>query len=463
MSAAKRARSDKTDLSAVTFDPDRYVKLLGRIMNESEKLQNNPPQGLVPQENLCSDHVLEALKPYTGEGGPLTVERLEFRAGRGNVLIKYAGTTSESIAIVGSHMDVVPANPEAWERYPFKLSVEGDELHGRGATDCLGHVALLTELMIALAVAKPPLKHTLTALLIANEEQASDEASFGCGVEGVLETGKLDSLKSGPVVWLDCADMQPCMGTMSSVGWELKATGKRFHSGLPHKGVNSLELASEAVAELQKRFYERFPAHPSEKLYNFVTPSTMKPTQVKVAPGSLNQLPPWTEIAGDVRLTPFYEPSDLKAFLAAEVMQMNENLHELPTRGPCSKYEIEDCKGHIEIKVDHNDVLAGIACTSDSPGAKALQTATKAVLGECVPYAIGGSLPLVRDMQRKGFDVQLTGFGLMKTYHADNEFCLLSDMEKGFRILRGMIAEVEDMAHIEPPVPRVSRSNTTSW
>ena len=57
----KRARSDKTDLSAVTFDPDRYVKLLGRIMNESEKLQNNPPQGLVPQENLCSDHVLEAL------------------------------------------------------------------------------------------------------------------------------------------------------------------------------------------------------------------------------------------------------------------------------------------------------------------------------------------------------------------------------------------------------------------
>ena len=106
MSAAKRARSDKTDLSAVTFDPDRYVKLLGRIMNESEKLQNNPPQGLVPQENLCSDHVLEALKPYTGEGGPLTVERLEFRAGRGNVLIKYAGTTSESIAIVGSHMDL---------------------------------------------------------------------------------------------------------------------------------------------------------------------------------------------------------------------------------------------------------------------------------------------------------------------------------------------------------------------
>eukprot|EP00962_Isochrysis_galbana_P021136 scaffold6229_cov90-Isochrysis_galbana.AAC.1 len=33
----------------------------------------------------------------------------------------------------------------------------------------------------------------------------------------------------------------------------------------------------------------------------------MKPTQVRCAVGSLNQLPPWVEISGDVRLSPFYE------------------------------------------------------------------------------------------------------------------------------------------------------------
>ena len=65
------------------------------------------------------------------------------------------------------------------------------------------------------------------------------------------------------------------------------------------------------------------------------------------------------------------------------------------------------------------------------------------MLGEAKPYSICGSLPLVRDLQRGGFDIQMTGFGLMKTYHADNEFCLLSDMAKGFRILRGVIAELE--------------------
>jgi len=38
-------------------------------------------------------------------------------------------------------------------------------------------------------------------------------------------------------------------------------------------------------------------------------------------------------------------------------------------------------------------------------------------------------------MQREGFDLQLDGFGLMSTYHANNECCLLSDMRRAFCIL----------------------------
>lgn len=113
--------------------------------------------GLVPQENLISDFVLEALRPYTTASknpnkGSLTVERYEFVAGRGNVIITYtppnlqnvALEPGQTVAFIGSHLDVVPANPEGWDRNPFELSVEGDKLYGRGTTDCLGHVALLT-------------------------------------------------------------------------------------------------------------------------------------------------------------------------------------------------------------------------------------------------------------------------------------------------------------------------------
>ena len=34
---------------------------------------------------------------------------------------------------------------------------------------------------------------------------------------------------------------------------KLRAEGKLFHSGLPHKGINSLELAYEALSETQAR------------------------------------------------------------------------------------------------------------------------------------------------------------------------------------------------------------------
>ena len=36
----------------------------------------------------------------------------------------------------------------------------------------------------------------------------------------------------------------------------------------------------------------------------------MKPTQIKCSEGSINQLPPWTEIQGDIRVTPFYDIKD---------------------------------------------------------------------------------------------------------------------------------------------------------
>ncbi len=86
--------------------------------------------------------------------------------------------------------------------------------------------------------------------------------------------------------------------------------------------------------------------------------------------------------------------------------------------------------------------MEGIACDVDSDGHRALVDATRDVLGEAKPYSICGSLPLVRDLQRGGFDVQLIGFGLMSTYHANDEYALLSDFEKGFQVLMRVIARL---------------------
>ncbi|KAI9914312.1 hypothetical protein PsorP6_007137 [Peronosclerospora sorghi] len=128
-------------------------------------------------------------------------------------------------------MDVVLANPEDWDRDPFSLTVEGDKLYGRGTTDCLGHVVLMTELFKELSKRKVAIKTKVVCVLIAVEENSEIP---GVGIEKLMESGKLDFIKNGPVIWVDCSDSQPCISTAGVISWTLKATGKLFHSGLPH-------------------------------------------------------------------------------------------------------------------------------------------------------------------------------------------------------------------------------------
>merc|ERR1712137_919018 len=314
--------------------------------------------------------------------------------GRGNILLQYKGSSEKSISFVGSHLDVVPANPEEWDRPPFELVEEGDRLYGRGTTDCLGHVALVTCLFLELAKQKPDLAVTVNAVLIASEEATCP----GVGIDELMNQGRLSHLKNGPIIWVDCADSQPCIGTAAAMPWHLEFTGKLFHSGLPHKAINSLEFGMEALA----------------------------------------QIPEYCKISGDVRLTPFYKPADVKTKVAQYVADIQANLNSLPTRG-VGRYELPDENIVGKISLEWGECLGGIACKRDSDGYRALRDAIALIKGKAEPYAICGSLPLVDQLAEAGFDVQLTGFGLSSTYHALNEYANFSDMADGFKILATVI------------------------
>ncbi|KAJ3680660.1 hypothetical protein LUZ60_016938 [Juncus effusus] len=425
------------------LDRASFVPLLSNLINESERLQNNPPE-LIPQEDLAARHVLAALLPLsTSNGGPLIVNHVRYAEGRGNVIVEYPGTEAgRVVSFVGMHMDVVTADPKDWDFDPFKFSQDGDKLQGRGTTDCLGHVALVTELMRKLGQTKPNLKTTVVAVFIANEENSS---IVGIGVDGLVKDGLLDKLKDGPLFWIDTADKQPCIGTGGMIAWHLKATGKLFHSGLAHKAINAMELNMEALKVIQERFYKDFPAHPKEEIYKFATPSTMKPTKWSYPGGGINQIPGECTISGDIRLTPFYSPADVVKKLKEYVDDINANLDKLDTRGPVSKYVLpnENLKGRVEIEFEE-DMMAGVACNLESRGFEVLCKATQEVVGIAEPYSITGSLPLIRNLQDEGFDVQTSGYGIMNTYHAKNEYCLFSDMAQGYQVFVSIISQLEE-------------------
>jgi acetylornithine deacetylase len=177
-----------------------------------------------------------------------------------------------------------------------------------------------------------------------------------------------------------------------------------------------------------------------ESVYNFHTQSTLKPTQVMCEPGSLNQLPPNCTIQGDIRLAPFYDIHEVMRSVDALVAEINADpsiLEGTTNRGPHTKYTLAEPTAQLG-KIQWKWLGAGengVACNLKSKGYDAIIAATESVLGSVKPYSIGGSLPLIRDLQDQGFDVQVAGYGISARYHADNEHCLLSDLKNATRVV----------------------------
>ncbi len=407
---------------------ERFLRVLGGMMAHCERLQNSPLKDAPPpQEDLAGNIVREELAPFVRTGA-LRVEHVSYADKRGNLILTYPGRTKKTVAFVGAHLDVVPADPKEWQRPPFALQVEGDRLYGRGVTDCLGHVAVLTDLFAQLAEHKIQLDHSVVAVIIANEEMSN---THGIGINRLVKDGKLDHLKNGPLYWLDSANFGPTLGTGGMATWRLVAEGKVAHSGFPQNGINAAELAFAATQALQAWFYKNYPPHPKEAEYGFLVPSSFKPTRVQVENDTLTKIPGKAIVEGDIRLTPWYSAEEVKNGALAFIK--NLDVRDLPMLGP-SRYQLGEAMGTVKLEAI-GAPGGGIACDCNSLGYQALAEAITAIRPESQPFSLTGTLPYVRFLQKNGFDVQITGFGRMDTYHAPNEFAELSHMRDGFRIL----------------------------
>jgi acetylornithine deacetylase len=429
-------------MEGITFSAPKFIDLLRKLISETKNLQNAPPTYMA-KETLAINHIMEVLHPYSSEaGGPLGIRVVEYVEGRGNVIVQYSSQIASpdsavpTIAFVGSHLDVVPANPEEWKRDPFTLTVEGDLLFGRGTTDCLGHVALLTILFEQLAIHKPALPFSVVAVFIADEEHGRDPT---IGVKHLCDDGALDFIKAGPIYWVDSSDIQPTIGSGTSMGWCLTVTGKRGHSGLPFNAVNPMLIAMDATKGLVSTFNKHFPLHEREPFYHYKCTSNMKPTQWAVPEASsLNQIPEWASVSGDVRVTPFYDPDEVKRVLEQYVAHLNEHLEELDVWHEAFRTEAAGARAKLELKWIFGP-YKGVACDITSIGYKLLADATADVVGHVRPYSELGSLPLIAELQEKGLDMQMIGYGVSSVYHGNDEFSRLSDMATGFAVFKSIL------------------------
>ncbi|HEY5958720.1 MAG TPA: M20/M25/M40 family metallo-hydrolase [Polyangiaceae bacterium] len=420
---------------------DSFLSTLGQLIALGDRLQNSVSGGKVPCERLAAEVVLARLRRYIDSG----IIRAELIASptapeRPNLILCLKGEVEETIGFVGAHFDVVPADrvAEAWTTNPFELVIDSDgTLRGRGVTDCLGHVALLTELLAELAERGRRPHRSIVVVMISNEEESNVP---GIGLDFVAELGKLDVLAKGPVYWLDSADFGPTLGTGGIATWELDVVGVPGHSGMPHQCINALELAMDTVLAMSRWFRDSYPPHPNEAQYHFGSSSSLKATVIECENRKVTMIPGAVKIRGDIRLTPFYDVPKVIEATQAFVVSLERQLTDPTACGPLTRYRSALGQASIQFK-PATHFGQGVACRLDSDGLRALTSAIVKVRGEggLSPSSMTGSLPLVRDLQERGFDVQITGFGRQVAYHAPNEFGVLKDFEDGYAILLDLV------------------------
>ena len=424
------------------FNTNNFVELLSKFIEHSYQLQNSDKH--TPQESLIANLVQTELQEHI-DSGKITYRKFEYVENRPNIMLEYNLCTSDerTICFGGSHFDVVPANPTEWKYDPFKLTVENDNLYGRGTTDCLGHVALITLLIKNLAERNIVLNYKFVVLFIADEEYGADE---NVGVLHVYKEGHLDFLKKGPFYWVDASDVVPVLACGTGFAWKLRVTGKKTHTGFPLNGVNPLPIAFELSKMIIQKFGELCPKSEKDDEYKFSTHSNMKPTLISCPESGITQYYDYCEIFGDVRMTPFTDPYKLKIQLSEYVNSIDLNTISTVMETeyhPCFVTTASDgtqCTYKFEwIK----EPYCGIAVDTNSDGFVNLMKATTHHHDNCHFKSDLGAIPLVGQMQNAGFDIQMVGYGIGSVYHGNDEYCTISGMKKGYEIL-GMLLELSN-------------------
>lgn len=146
----------------------------------------------------------------------------------------------------------------------------------------------------------------------------------------------------------------------------------------------------------------------------------------------MTNIPREVTIQGDIRFLPFIPAAQIKSAVEGYVADLNERIirnNGLPHAGGVDRFVIPDpiqakaakaagatadtvpmLQGLLEWSWSAVS-FTGVACDMDSYGYRALCDSIYEVTGQCKPFALTGSLPIIADLKEQGYDVQITGFG----------------------------------------------------
>lgn len=209
----------------------------------------------------------------------------------GNVIGRVAGSGGGSgpggSVMLSCHLDVVGVgDPDGWEHPPFRGEIADGFLHGRGAMDIKGPLAL----------------QTYAAAHFLEERREGDvyvahtvlEERGGWGMAHLLEAGEVEP---DAVVIGESTHGDICIGHRGRAELIVDVMGEAGHASAPERARNALD-ALGPVLEAIRAFSQSLESDP------VLGRSTLAPTGVVTLPETANVIPERARIVLDWRVLP---------------------------------------------------------------------------------------------------------------------------------------------------------------
>ena len=204
----------------------------------------------------------------------------------GNVVGVVPGQGAAPPVLLNCHTDVVAEGDHAeWEHPPFAADVADGFLHGRGAMDIKGPLALQT--YAAAALAGQAAGDVIVAHTVFEERG-------GLGMKHLLESG---TVQPGAVVIGESTHGDICIGHRGRGEVEVVLQGLAGHASAPDRAHNGLDLVPDALTAIAE-----LAGAPS--MDAVLGASSLVATGIDVLPESRNVIPDRVTVVLDWRVLP---------------------------------------------------------------------------------------------------------------------------------------------------------------
>ena len=338
--------------------------------------------------------------------------RLTYDAtGKKSNLFATVGGGSRPGLVLSGHTDVVPVDGQAWDTDPFKATIVGDKLFGRGVADMKSYIATALVMVpkYLAANADAPLHLAL-----------SYDEEVGCiGVRGLIKDLAELGLKTAGCIVGEPTMMQPIIAHKGTHRFRCCITGREAHSSYTTQGVNSIEYAARIIVYI-RQMADRM-AQLETRDYAFTVPYTTMQTGTIKGGLASNIVPKDCEFQFEARTMPgasadhlLQEIKDFAATLLPEMQRIEPN----------AAIKLEALASAPGMSMQENDDIVKLAAALSRNKANG-----------AVSYGTEGGL-----FQQAGIPTVICGPGDIAQAHRPNEFASLAQLAQCEAFMLRLIA-----------------------